>query len=187
MCHPGDKAPRRLPLAMASAVVASIVGGIACGWLIDWLGELGSIALWPLGFAAGTISRKLTVAPSRVAAWCQVAACVVAMLVAETCWLHWNTVQGEKGWWASMMLLPAFVSDYPVSVVLAVAFTAFGCFSAYGTAGRRYRLVREYIDKAKVVVRTPQKPPIAEGKAPESGRLFIDPTGRTRSKPARWP
>jgi hypothetical protein len=143
---PVTEATQRLPLAIASAVVASIVGGIACGWLIDWLGELGSIALWPLGFAAGTISRKLTVAPSRVAAWFQVAACVLAMLIAETCWLHWNTVQGEKGWWVSMTLLPAFVNDYPRATAIAVTFTAFGCFSAYGTAGRRYRLVREYID-----------------------------------------
>jgi F0F1-type ATP synthase assembly protein I len=140
-----SEASQHLPLAMASAVFASIVGGIGCGWLIDRLGELGSIALWPLGFAAGTISRKLTVAPSRVA-WFQVAACVLAMLIAETCWLHWNTVQGEKGWWESMILLPAFVDDYTVSAVVAATFTAFGCFSAYGTAGRRYRLVREYID-----------------------------------------
>jgi len=141
-----SESPRRLPLAIVSAVIASIVGGIACGWLIGEIGELGSIALWPLGFVAGTISRKLTVAPSRASAWCQVAACVLAMFVAEACWLHWNTLQGEKGWWVSMMLLPAFVKDYTVSAVVAGAFTVFGCFSAYGTAGRRYRLVREYID-----------------------------------------
>ncbi len=74
------------------------------------------------------------------------AACVLAMLVAETCWLHWNTVQGEKGWWVSIAFLPVFVKEYTVSAVLTAAFTAFGCFSAYGAAGRRYRLVRKYID-----------------------------------------
>jgi hypothetical protein len=138
--------PRRVPLAIAGAAAVAIVGGVACGCLTGILGEWGFMSLWPLGFIAGTISRRLTVAPSRIAAWCQVAACVLAMLLAVVWWLRWNTVQGEKGWSVSVTYLPTFVEEYTVSAVIAaIAATVGGC-SAYSTAGRRYRLVREYID-----------------------------------------
>ncbi|HUY35854.1 MAG TPA: hypothetical protein VMV69_24135 [Pirellulales bacterium] len=140
------EAPRRLSLAIAWAVVVSIVGGVACGWLIGALGEIGSVGLWFLGFLAGTVSRKLTVAPSRVAACCQVAACMLAMVLAEVCWIHWNTRQGQGGWWVSVTFLPTLVKEYTVAAFLAAIFTAFGCFSAYGIADRRYRLVRQYLD-----------------------------------------
>jgi len=43
-------------------------------------------------------------------------------------------------------LLRTFLGEYKLFAVAATLFTAFGCVSAYNSAGRRYRLVREYID-----------------------------------------
>jgi hypothetical protein len=144
--RPGDGPPRRLPSAIGWAVFVAIAGGFACGWLMTLHPLVGAIALWPLGAVGGNGSRRLTVEPSRLAAWCLVAACIAAMLVAQVCWLHWKTVQGEDGWGAAIKLLGTYFKEYQTSALIEACFAAFGAFAAYSSAGRRYRIVREFID-----------------------------------------
>jgi hypothetical protein len=67
-------------------------------------------------------------------------------LVAQVCWLRWGTIQGEKGWSACISLMPRYFQDYRDSALIEACCAAFGAFAAFSTAGRRYRLVREYID-----------------------------------------
>jgi hypothetical protein len=142
----GDGPPKRLPLAIGWALIMAIAGGFACGWLMTWHPLVGAIALWPLGSVGGNGSRRLTIGPSLPAAWCLVTACVVAMLIAQVCWLHWNTVQGEDGWGAAIELLGTYYRNYSTNALIEACFAAFGAFAAYSSAGRRYRIVREYID-----------------------------------------
>ena len=41
-----------------------------------------------------------------------VVACIGAFLVAEVCWIRWETVHGEESWLAAIKLLPTFVHEY---------------------------------------------------------------------------
>ncbi len=122
-----------LPI-IATVIVATLtatIGGYVCGLAISRFGELGSASLWLLGAIAGYVSSKIMNAPSRAVGWGLAVACGLAMLVAETCWIHWKTVQGAEGWWISFALLYTFVQDYQVSALLAAIFTVFGAVSAY--------------------------------------------------------
>jgi hypothetical protein len=141
-----EAAPRRQPLAAVWALVVAIGGGFACGWLMTWHPILGAIALWPLGAAGGYVSRRLTVGPSRFAAWCLVAACAVALLVAQICWIHWNMELRDDRWDTAIAWIGKYYQRFGFNALIEAICAAFGAFSAYSTAGRRYRLVREYID-----------------------------------------
>ena len=124
----------------------AVGGGFLCGVLVSEFGEFGSIALWGLGALAGFVSRKITVTPCKGVAWGLVVACAIAAVIAETCWLRWNTVPGQEGWLKAISLLPTFVQNYTLSAAMAVLFTAFGASSAFFQAGRRYRRVVVYED-----------------------------------------
>jgi len=130
-----------IPLAIAWAVVTGTAGGYACGLAIGQFGRLGSASLWALGVLAGIVGRKIITAPSRLVGWVLVAACMCALVIAETCWIHWHTVQGEESWWVAFTLLPTFVRECRVSALFAVIFTGFGASSAYRATAARYRLV----------------------------------------------
>lgn len=132
---------RNIPLAIAWAIVAGTAGGCACGLAIGQFGSLGSASLWLLGVLAGVVSRKILAAPSRVVGWVLVVACVCALVIAETCWIHWNTVQGKESWWTALTLLPTFVREYQLPALFAAIFTCFGASSAYRATAVRYRLV----------------------------------------------
>lgn len=132
---------RNIPFAIAWAVVAGTAGGYVCGLAINEFGRIGSASLWPLGVLAGFVGRKIIAAPSRLVGWVLVAACVCALVVAETCWIHWNIVQGKESWWTAFTLLPAFVREYQIPALFAAIFTCFGASSAYRATAVRYRLV----------------------------------------------
>lgn len=122
-------------------VICGLGGGIVCGLLIDRYAEVGSVSLWALGALSGFVVRKLIARPSRVVGWSLVAACVTALIVAEVCWLHWNTVQGAEGWWIAVTYLPTFVREKEISAFVAAVFTGLGAWSAYRQVAVRYRLV----------------------------------------------
>lgn len=130
MKPPPIESPEKRGLSVAWAVVVALAGGLACGWCVSKFAEWGSISLWALGFVAGLATRRLQLA-GRFSAWALAIACIVAYVVAETCWLRWNTKNGEEGWWASICLWPLFLDEYTISALIGAVFAAFGAESAY--------------------------------------------------------
>jgi hypothetical protein len=121
----------RLPLIIGLAVLVATAGGYACYWPISYFGELGSVSLWLLGATAGFLGRKIVAGPSRMTGWLLVACCAVAFVIAETCWIRWETKQGAEGWWESIALLPTFVRLYRRAALIGTVFTFLGSLSAY--------------------------------------------------------
>ena len=60
-----------------------------------------------------------------------VAACVSAFVIAEVCWIHWKTVQGDESWWVALTWFPTFVQENEGTALIAAIFTGFGSWSAY--------------------------------------------------------
>lgn len=122
-----------VPLLIVIALVPAIGvgGGYVCGLAIAQFGELGSVFLWALGAGAGFVGRKIITNPNRAVGWLLACACVLAFVVAETCWIHWETEQGSESWWAAVTLLPTFVQQYQIAALAGAIFTLFGAHSAY--------------------------------------------------------
>ena len=97
--------------------------------------------MWLVGEAAGVVGRKLVAEKSKLAGVILVVACVGALVIAEVCWLHWKTVQGEESWWAAIRLLPTFVREYTLSAAIGAIFCFIGASSAYRQVARRYRII----------------------------------------------
>ena len=135
------KPPQNVPLAVLWAIVVAVLGGYVCGVALSRFQVFGGIALWGLGALAGCVGRKILGAPSRPVAWCLVAACAVAFVFAEVCWLRWETVQGEEGWWAAAGFFLQFVRQAPVPAFIGGIFTCMGALSAFQQTARRYRIV----------------------------------------------
>lgn len=129
------------PWAIGWAVVAGMGGGYVCGLAISRFGEIGSISLWALGALAGYVGRKIISVPSRLVGWVLVVACGAAFVIAEVCWIHWNTKQGAESWWTAFTLLPMFVQEYEIAALFGAILTVFGALSAYRQTAIRYRLV----------------------------------------------
>ena len=123
-----------LAIAIAWSVVVAFGGGLACGWCVSEFGEFGSLSLAACGALAGFVSHKITRGPSKLAGWIQAIATCLAFFIAETCWLHWNTRNGEAGWWVAASLWPVFVREYKLAAVIGAACTAYGAWCAYGYA-----------------------------------------------------
>ena len=133
--------PMKLALLLCWAAAVVCIGGFAAGLAIVEFGTLGALSLWPVGEAAGFVGRKLVPEKSKLAGVILVVACVGAFVLAETCWIHWDTVQGEASWLASIRLLPAFVQERPRAAVFGCFFCVIGANSAYRRVARRYRIV----------------------------------------------
>ena len=133
--------PRNVPLAFLWAIAVAAIGGYLCGMAISEFGRFGAISLWGLGAGAGYVGRKILGAPSRPVAWCLVVACVVAFVFAEVCWLHWNTIQGEAGWWTAAGLFPQFLRQASIPAFIGGIFTFMGALSAFQQTAHRYRIV----------------------------------------------
>ncbi len=140
---PDDPRPaaRNQPLAIIWAVAVALLGGYVCGLAISQFGTLGSASLWALGVLAGFAGRKILTAPSRPIAWTLAVACVPALVIAEVCWIHWNTRQGAASWWIALMLFPTFLTEYKLDAAIAAVFTLFGALAAFRQTAYRYRLV----------------------------------------------
>ena len=130
-----------LPFVAAWAACVATCGGLACGLAINRFGEFGSVSLWALGALSGYGGRKIIAAPSRSVGWGLVAANLSALVVAEVCWIHWNTVQGAESWWDAVGLFPIFIVEYDRSALIAAVFCIFGAWSAFQQTAIRYRLV----------------------------------------------
>ncbi|OYV86637.1 MAG: hypothetical protein B7Z73_11425 [Planctomycetia bacterium 21-64-5] len=123
-----------LSVALGWSLVVAFLGGLACGWCISHFAEFGALSLAACGALAGYVSHKITRGPSRIAAVSQVAAASLAFFVAGTCWLHWNTLDGEPSWWVAMCLWPFLVRDYQFFVLVGGVSAAYGAWCAYGYA-----------------------------------------------------
>ncbi|HVA46529.1 MAG TPA: hypothetical protein VNH11_09155 [Pirellulales bacterium] len=123
-----------LSIALGWSLVVAFVGGLACGWCISHFGEFGALSLAACGALAGYVSHKITRGPSKIAGVSQVIGTCLAFFIAETCWLHWNTRNGEPDWWAAIGVWPLFIREYQLSALIASACTAYGAWCAYGYA-----------------------------------------------------
>ena len=123
--------PQTLVLQIGWAVVVATLGGFLCALVLDWVGEVGSISLWGLGAFAGFVSWKIAWRRSPAAAWALVVAMIVALLIAETLWIHWNIVQAAESVWTAMSLLPTFFKEYKVAGFVGALMSGFGAYSAY--------------------------------------------------------
>ena len=128
-----DVGARHVAWAVLWGVFCGTAGGFVCGLAVDRFGEMGSVSLWALGALGGYVARRITTAPSRLVGWTLVAACLCALVIAETCWIHWDTKQGSESWWAAFTLLPTFAQQYQISAIFASIFALFGAWSAYRT------------------------------------------------------
>ena len=129
------ESPVKRMMSVVWALVVALAGGAVCGWCIDRLATLGALSLWPLGVVAGYIAARLNIS-GRFAAWTQVAACLLAFLVAETYWIRSNEADG---WWPAVCYWPTFISDYEVPALVGVACAAFGAEAAFRQTRRARR------------------------------------------------
>ena len=120
-------------IAVVWSVAVALLGGLGCGWCINQFGEFGALSLSANG---GYVSHKITRRASKLAAVSQVIGAGVAFFVAETCWLHWNIVQGEESWGAAVRIWPLFLREYQLSALIGAACTAYGTWCAYDYAMR---------------------------------------------------
>ena len=118
-------------LIIALSILVAHMGGYLCGMAISQWGTTGSLVLWPLGALAGWIGRKLSPTPRLSNAIVLVVGTVLAFLIAEVCWLHWNTKQGAASWLEAVRWLPTFFVEYQVPALIAGFFTAMGALSCY--------------------------------------------------------
>lgn len=118
----------------ASSTIVAFGGGLAAGWCVSQFGERGAPSLAALGALAGYVWRRFTRSPSKVSGICLAIATCLAFLIAETCWLHWNTRNGEPGWWAAMSAWPAFLREYTFSALVGAACAAIGAWCAFDFA-----------------------------------------------------
>lgn len=141
VAHPNSLPPVHLAFLLCWTGVIVAFGGFASGLAIAKFGILGCISLWLVGEGAGFGWHKIVPQKSKVAGAALVIACVGAFLVAEVCWIHWKTVQGEESWWAAVQLLPTFFAEYTSSAIIGGVFCMIGSHSAYRRAARRFRIV----------------------------------------------
>ena len=132
----------RIVMGVLWALFVAIAGGFLCGFTIDLFGWPGSILLWPLGAIGGSLARRITVEPSKTIGIAIVLACLFAFVLAEVCWLRWNTKQGEEGWLEALKWFPTFLSEYRLSALIAAVATFAGSWSGYNYAARRFRTYR---------------------------------------------
>ena len=121
-------------MAVAWSLISALAGGLLCGLCVSRFGEFGALALAACGAFGGYVSRKITHGPSKAAGICAVVAACLMFFTAETCWIRWNTVQGETGWWTALTFWPAFVREYELSALIGAVFAAYGAWCAYGYA-----------------------------------------------------
>ena len=79
--------------------------------------------------------------PRKVVGYAIAVAVILAMVIAEVCWIRWN-IKGVDSWGAAIALLPQFCQQYQWDAIVAGLATFFGASSAYRRAGVRYRLVQ---------------------------------------------
>lgn len=122
--------------ALIGAIIGlgSFAGGLACGWCVSHLGELGALSLAACGALAGNLWRRVARTPSKLAGASLAIATMLAYFVAETCWLHWNTRNGEPSWWAAISIWPLFLREYTIAASIGMVCAAYGAWSAYGSA-----------------------------------------------------
>lgn len=121
-------------MAAAWSLAAALAGGLACGWCISHFGEFGALSLAACGAFAGYVSRRITQGPSKAAGISLVLAACLMFLIAETCWIHWNTEKGEAGWWMAITLWPAFIREWQLSALIGAVCAGYGAWCGYGYA-----------------------------------------------------
>ena len=117
-------------IGAAVGLVTALAGGLLCGLMVDQFGSIGSISLWALGFLAGLAAFKLMQSRNNSVACILVVACVLAFLIAEVSWIHWN-IAGAESWMDALAKFPQFLKEFKVDAFIACIFTFFGCQAAY--------------------------------------------------------
>jgi hypothetical protein len=125
-----DSSFQDLVIVVVVALATALGGGCLCGLMIDQFGSLGGISLWALGFIAGLAATKLTQRRSNAMACTLIAACVLAFIVAEVCWIRWN-IRDTETWSAAIAKFPLFLQQFRLDAFIAVIFTFFGCQAVY--------------------------------------------------------
>ena len=128
---------RGLLIALGIASIVVLAGGPLTAWLSDpeVFGQLGSLALWGLGFLSGWIARQLGVAPHSLAAWVLAIAVIGTAFLSELCWIRWNIV-GAENWQTAISMFPQYLWDFRTSVLITGLIAAFGAFSVFAQVRR---------------------------------------------------
>ena len=131
---------RDLVIGSVAAICTMALGGYLCALAVDRFGEMGGVSFWLLGWVAGSIAKALMSRPRKQIGYAMAISVVMAMLIAEVCWIRWN-IKDVDSWSKAVSLFPQFCREYQISVISAALFTFFAASSAYSQAGKRYRLV----------------------------------------------
>lgn len=81
----------------------------------------------------GWTTRKF-LSPSRFVGYVLISAVILALVVAETCWIKWNIV-GVETWPQAIGKLWLFVQTYQVDSLIAGLMAFFGASSAFRQTG----------------------------------------------------
>lgn len=130
-----------LGIGFAIALLTIGLGGFLCARAIDNFGEIGAVALWVLGWSAGTAAKQVMSRPRKLVGYALAIAVIIAFLVAEVAWIKWN-IKDVEGWGQAIGLLPMFCQQFQWSALLGAICAFFGASTAYSTAGVRYRIVK---------------------------------------------
>jgi len=132
----------RLLFAIVWVALVLIVGAvIACHSALEF-GELGMIAVWPIGWAGGFVAAKILAGKSKLVGALLVATCFSIAVIAELNWIHEEIEGADESWSKTISLLPAFVRQFKLAAIVALIFAGFGALSAWRAVTVRYVRVR---------------------------------------------
>lgn len=132
-------APRDVAIAAVASILVAFAGGYGCGLVIDQFNEIGSVSLWLLGWAAGAAVSKV-ITPRKTAGYLLAASVMVAFVLAEITWIHFN-IEGAEDWFEAAKMFPLFLQQYQISALLGGLMAFFGATSVYRQTGQRVRYV----------------------------------------------
>ncbi len=125
---------RHLFVSVAVAVMITLLGAFVCGLALLRYGPIGAVTLWGTGAIGGFVATRVLVRGDGLA-WLLATSVVLAMLLGEICWLHWNST-GIGSWSYAVSRLGAYFRLYPTESLVMVIFAIGGAMSAYRQARR---------------------------------------------------
>lgn len=141
----GAEVPRnslRLAGAILWVVIVLAVGALVASLSLERFGELGMLVIWPIGWSAGLVAKKILGCRSKLVGGLLVTACLAIAVLAEVSWIQANIKDAEDSWFKAVTLLPAFVRQFWFAALTACCASIFGAISGWQQVAVRYVRVR---------------------------------------------